>query len=111
MLHLAPESYRHIILQEARHSITHTLLEVTKEITLVNDSELYVCSVFLDLLKALDTATYEIVLIKLEYGYKEVTKRFLKGENQYTTFQGTKFEENLINCDVSQDSALGYVYS
>ena len=93
-------------------STTHALLCLTKSIKHSIDNGNYGCGVFLDLQKAFDTVSHDILLQKLEhYGVRGNTLKWfqsnLTGRAQYITVNGHVSGSLLVLCGVPQGSVLG----
>jgi hypothetical protein len=76
------------------------------------DGNRFTLAIFIDLTKAFDTCSIEILLYKLNfYGFRGVAntwfESYLRGRYQYTTIRGEHSSLKEISCGVPQGSILG----
>jgi hypothetical protein len=88
-----------------------TLTYIDKIISSLENRE-YAISIFLDFSKAFDTVDHSILLKKLEfYGVRGVSlswiKSYLSDRQQYTSYNNSYSESQMISCGVPQGSILG----
>ena len=98
----------------AKHCTTHAVLNIANKIQHVIDSGNFSCGLFLDLSKAFDTVSYQILLNKLEhYGIRGIAfdwfKSYLTNRKQFTQIGSTSSTLKEITCEVPQGSVLGPV--
>ena len=61
------------------NSTTHELINITKKIRSALDEGIFICGIYIDLLKAFDTVNHSILMDKLEYyGIQGVPKMWLE---------------------------------
>ena len=106
--------YKHQYGFRSRHSTVHPVMHLIKSITEANNksSKDVTLAIFLDLSKAFDTLSHEILLQKLDhYGIRGVCNQwfrsYLSGRIQYVDFCGSKSEYTSIKSGVPQGSILG----
>lgn len=95
-----------------KHSTTHALISLTETIRQNLDNCKFACGIFIDLQKAFDTVSHEILLSKLEhYGIRGVTnswfRSYLSDRVQYVSLTNTKSKKLFIKHGVPQGSVLG----
>ena len=97
-----------------KHSTIHPVVQLIKYITEQNDKRTkdVTLSVFLDLSKAFDTISHDILLKKLDYyGIRGLANSwftsYLSNRKQFTEFQGNISSTADINYGVPQGSILG----
>ncbi|XP_057312179.1 uncharacterized protein LOC130653679 [Hydractinia symbiolongicarpus] len=95
-----------------KHSTTHALISLTETIRQNLDNCKFACGIFIDLQKAFDTVSHEILLSKLEhYGIRGVTnswfRSYLSDRVQYISLTNTKSKKLFIKHGVPQGSVLG----
>ena len=93
-------------------STEHNLLQILNFITKALDEGNYCIGVFLDLKKAFDVCSHEILLKKLQkMGIRGNTynwfKNYLAGRKQFVDINGSKSDPLAINISVIQGSILG----
>ena len=96
----------------SNYSTSHALTNITENIRSLLDQGQYVCGIFVDLEKAVDTADHEILCEKLNhYGVcgnvNKLIKSYLANRKQYVSLNGFDSEIKNIDCGVSQGSSLG----
>ena len=96
------------------HSTIHPLIHILSDITKANDkpSKDITIAVFLDLSKAFDSISHDILLRKLEYyGIRGAANRwfmnYLSSRKQYTEYKTAHSSTRLTTCGVPQGSILG----
>ena len=87
------------------HSTTDELISLTDLITKYLDNNCFVCGVFIDVQKALDSDKYEILHVKLDfYGICELVRSWLKSfpenRNQYVDLPGHTLSVKAVTCGV-----------
>ena len=93
-------------------STVHNITKLTAKISKDLNEKKFVIGVFLDLKKAFDTVSHEILLLKLKKLGISGTPlawftSYLAGRSQYTEINGTKSIEQPIDISVLQGSILG----
>ncbi len=93
-------------------SCEHNLIHLTNFISNSLNENKYAIGIFLDLQKAFDVVSHEILLKKLEnFGIKNTElqwfKSYLTDRNQVVDINGTTSNPNKINISVMQGSVLG----
>ena len=96
----------------SKHSISHAFISLNDLIRKYLHNDYFICGVFIDLQKALDTANHEILLIKLDsYGIRGLAnnwlKSFLENRKQYINLPGHSSSVKTVTCGVPQGSTLG----
>ena len=94
------------------HSTNHALLDIVNKIQTNMDNNLFSCGVFIDLKKAFDTVTHEILLSKLNhYGVRGIINNwfssYLIGRSQTTQIGNYISDKEQTQCGVPQGSVLG----
>ena len=96
------------------HSTIHPIIHLLNRISIANDktSKDLTLSVFIDLSKAFDTISHNILLKKMEnLGIRGVARawfeNYLSNRQQYMELDGVKSETKMITCGVPQGSILG----
>jgi len=94
------------------HSTEHNLLQIVNYISKALNDGNYCIGVFLDLKKAFDVCSHEILLKKLrKMGIRDTTllwfKNYLAGRSQYVDVNGSKSDPLEIDISVIQGSTLG----
>ena len=93
-------------------STLHNITKLTCKISQYLNEKKFVVGVFLDLKKAFDTVSHDILLLKLEKlgilntAHKWFTS-YLSGRRQYTVINGNKSDEKPLEISVLQGSILG----
>ena len=92
----------------------HALISLTEMITNALDNGNFACGVFIDLQKAFDTVSHDILLSKLNhYGIRGVTydwfKSYLSNRTQCLTISNKRSEIQPIKYGVPQGSIIGPV--
>ena len=95
-----------------RHSTEHAILDLKEFITENLSSRKISAVLFLDLKKAFDTVSHEILLEKLKhYGVRglahDLLSSYLSDRKQYVAIEGTKSEMEVMRWGVPQGSVLG----
>ncbi len=97
-----------------KHSTTHPVIQLIKAVVEANDKSTKDVTVatFLDLSKAFDTVSHEILLAKLShYGIRGIAndwfRSYLTNRHQFTHLNGTSSMVREIVCGVPQGSILG----
>ena len=90
----------------------HSLIEITEKIKESIDNQKFGCGIFIDLKKAFDTVSHEILLRKLEhYGIRGPALKwfesYLTNRKQYVFYNGISSEIRKVTCGVPQGSVLG----
>ena len=93
------------------HPVVHLLDRIYKAFENPSGSK-YTLAIFIDLTKAFDTCSVEILLSKLNhYGFRDVAnlwfKNYLTGRTQFTSVRGENSSLRDILCGVPQGSILG----
>ena len=96
----------------AKHSTTHTLINITEKIRSALDDGKVTCGIFIDLQKAFDTVNHEILLKKMEYyGFRGKINGWLRSylceRKQKVTINGFESVNRVVNHGVPQGSVLG----
>jgi hypothetical protein len=102
-------------IQHGFRSNTNTadaITELVNEIQNSLDKSKYTAGVFLDLKKAFDTVSHEVLLKKLDfYGIRGTSKNliasYLNNRKQFVQISNTKSKTKIIKCGVPQGSILG----
>ena len=94
------------------HSTIHNITKLTNRISRDINEKKFVIGVFLDLKKAFDCVSHDILLTKLQkLGIDDITLKwftdYLSDRYQYTDIGGFKSSEKLIDISVLQGSILG----
>ena len=97
---------------QENNSIDHALITMTEEIRSSLDNRRYGCGIFLDLQKAFDTVSHDILLAKLEhYGIRGNVlnwfKSYLSERSQFVSINGSNSILMRTTCGVPQGSVLG----
>ena len=97
---------------QENNSIDHALITMTEEIRSSLDNRRYGCGIFLDLQKAFDTVSHDILLAKLEhYGIRGNVlnwfKSYLSERKQFVSINGSNSILMITTCGVPQGSVLG----
>ena len=97
-----------------RHSTIHPIIHLLNKIAIANDkpSKDLTLSVFIDLSKAFDTISHNILLKKMEnLGIRGVARtwfeNYLSNRHQYMELYGKKSNRKVVTCGVPQGSILG----
>ena len=95
-----------------KHSTNLATMELLTKILQAIDNKEYTIGVFLDLAKAFDTVTHEILLKKLEHhGLRGIALEWfencLMNKKQIIKYKSEKSESLTIKCGVPQGSVLG----
>ena len=106
--------YEHQYGFRKNHSTVHPILHFLKSVSECNDepSKKITLGIFLDLSKAFDTISHNIILSKLcHYGIRGVAndwfRSYLTNRFQYTEVNGIKSPSLNVTCGVPQGSILG----
>lgn len=106
--------YQHQYGFRAKHGTVHPILHLLKHIAEETDKTASnkTLAVFLDLSKAFDTISHEILLSKLEYyGIRGLPnswfRNYLHGRTQYLNIYDIKSKLSEVKCGVPQGSILG----
>ena len=106
--------YKHQYGFRSKHSTTHPILQLIKEIADANDKATKdaTLAVFIDLSKAFDTINHNILLHKLQfYGIRGICNswfaNYLAGRTQFTEICNSKSSQNKLMTGVPQGSILG----
>ena len=104
--------YKHQFGFRANHSTNHALSEITEQIRNACYKGLYTYGVYLDLQKAFDTVSQNILLAKLKhYGIKGTSfdwlKSFICDRVQYTSIDLQESSRKIVSHGVPQGSVLG----
>ena len=96
----------------SNHSTNHALTSITETIKNSVDNGKFGCGVFLDLKKAFDTVSHEILLEKLEhYGVRGVALKwfgsYLSDGKQFVSVNGVPSDILDVKCGVPQGPVLG----
>ena len=96
----------------AKHSTTHSLINITEKIRFALDHNKVACGIFVDLQKAFDTVNHEILLDKLNhYGFRGIIndwfRSYLHERKQKVCINGFESEIKTIHHGVPQGSVLG----
>ena len=92
---------------------THlALVTLIDKLTQAIENGEYVIGVFLDFSKAFDTVNHDMLLDKLyHYGVRGCAHKwfssYLTGRQQIVTYNGMKYQNQVIKCGVPQGSILG----
>ena len=95
-----------------KHSTVHALISFTESIRSALDDSKFVCGIFVDLQKAVDTVNHNILLNKLShYGIRDTMnewfKSYLQGRKQIVSINGVESELRGLKHGVPQGSVLG----
>ena len=96
----------------SNHLTNHSLINITERIRTLVDSGLFVCGIFVDLEKALDTVNHKILCEKLNYyglrgNVNKLFQSYLSDRSQYVSIKGFDSETRKVTCGVPQGSSLG----
>ena len=94
------------------YSSNHTMVNLVEIIKTYIDNDNYMCSIFIDLEKALDTVDYQILLQKLyHYGIRGLAQNwfrsYLSNRQRFVFISGSSSEVMSIKYGVPQGSTLG----
>ena len=95
-----------------KFSTEYAILDIYEKLTHNLDNSLSSCAIFLDLAKAFDTVSHDILLQKLEvYGIRgnclKLFESYLKNRYQFVKLDNEKSEVCLVEFGVPQGSVLG----
>ena len=106
--------YKHQYGFRSKHSTTHPVLQLIKDIADANDKNTKdaTLAVFIDLSKAFDTINHDIMLHKLQfYGIRGICNswfaNYLSNRKQFTEIGNSKFSHKYLTTGVPQGSILG----
>ncbi len=104
--------YKHQYGFRKRHSTEHALIQLVNYISSALDNKKFALGVFLDLSKAFDTVSHNILIAKLSrYGVEDVALRwfrsYLANREQYVYLEGYTSMKSQIMIGVPQGSILG----
>ena len=106
--------YKHQYGFRKGHSTLHPIIHLLNNIATANDKNPphYCLSIFLDLSKAFDTLSHNILINKLRhYGVRGIVNdwfsNYLTNRKQYVDLNGIKSAQATITCGVPQGSILG----
>ena len=96
----------------ANHSTNHALVSMTESIKSFLDNGDFGASIFIDLEKAFDTVSHQILCNKLNYygfwgKFNNLFKSFLSNRKQFVSINGFDSSHLEIKCGVPQGSTLG----
>ena len=96
----------------SNQSTEYALISLIETIKKSLDNDEIVCGVFIDVQKAFDTISYEILLEKLNhYGIRSkennLFRSFLTNRKQYVSINGFFSQTKFVRCGVPQGSTLG----
>ena len=94
------------------HSTTHALFSLTEQVRLALDKNEIACGVFIDLKKAFDTVSHDILIKKLDYyGIRGVANRwfesYLTKRTQFVSINEFVSSKIMVQHGVPQGSILG----
>ena len=94
------------------HSSYMALMSLMDQLIFSLENKKHVIGLFLDFSKAFDTVDHDIMLCKLSYyGIRgnalKWFESYLRGRQQYVTYNGVSSMKNTISCGVPQGSILG----
>ena len=92
--------------------VSQAIAKLTSHIVQAFHNKLYCACFFLDLRKAFDTVSHELLFLKLEhYGFRgqclDYLKSYFNNRTQYVYSNGFKSESGSVVCGVPQGSILG----
>ena len=95
-----------------KFSTEYAILDIYEKLIHNLDNSLSSCAIFLDLAKAFDTVSHDILLQKLEvYGIRgtslKLFESYLKNRYQFVKLDNEKSEVSLVEYGVPQGSILG----
>ena len=95
-----------------KHSTNHALVEIRESIRQALDNKKIACGIFVDLQKAFDTVSHEILIAKLDYyGIRGIANNwfssYLKNHSQYVSILGFESNTKPTIHGVPQGSVLG----
>ena len=104
--------YKHQFGFRNKHSTNHALVSLTEDIRSALDNNEIACGVFIDLQKAFDTVSHDILLHKLNhYGIRGIANDWfsshLSNRKQYVSINGHNSNEACMPYGVPQGSVLG----
>ena len=98
-----------------KHSTELALIHLINKVATSIDENKLTAGVFLDLSKAFDTISHEILFYKLEhYGFRGIAlswiKSYFKNRKHFVQFGKIKSSEAITRCGVPQGSILGPLF-
>ena len=96
----------------SNYSTNHAVISLTENIRRLLDNGHYVGGIFIDLEKAFDTVSHDILCKKLEYygirgNANKLFQSYLTNRKQYVSIDGKDSDVSEVVCGVPQGSSLG----